>query len=148
MQVRGPCFNPSDKIKCFFGPIPTPGIYESQDSVICVSPATTEYGKIKVTVQVTNADGVTTFKETALFTSSKYNNSSCMLYKKSTKQKCLFYNKGSSQTITLIHLCSYSSQSFNIYILDSLGLYYINAFIIQYLRNYCAYLRLLWALTI
>ena len=90
MQVRGPCFNPSDTVKCFFGPIPVPGIYESQNSVICVSPVITKYGRVKVTVQVTNADGVTTFNETALFTSSKYNNSSCIL-KRSTKQKCLFY---------------------------------------------------------
>ena len=70
VQVRGPCFNPNDRVRCFFGPIPTPGIYESQDSVFCVTPILFKQGRIQVRVEITNSNGVRKFS--TYFTSGKY----------------------------------------------------------------------------
>ena len=68
MQVKGPCFNPNDTVKCFFGPIPTPGIYESQDSVICVTPLLFKQGRIQMRVDI---NGVRIFY--SYFTAGKFN---------------------------------------------------------------------------
>ena len=61
VQVRGPCFNPSDTVKCYFDTltIPIPGIYESQDRYICVTPFLNKYGRVQVRVEVTDINGVT-----------------------------------------------------------------------------------------
>ena len=71
MQVLGPCFVPSDVVICSFGDISTPGVYFSRDSVICVSPAMSAFGRIEVTVEIRSPSDTITFQGKAYFTSSK-----------------------------------------------------------------------------
>ena len=69
MQVLGPCFEPSDVVICSFGDISTPGIYFNRDSVICISPAMSAFGRIEVTVEI-RSDTIT-FQGKTFFISSK-----------------------------------------------------------------------------
>ena len=71
MNVQGPCFNESDTVECIFDKTPTPGIYVNRDSVICVSPVMTTYGRVNVTVQIMDTNKHIKFKRDVPFTSSK-----------------------------------------------------------------------------
>ena len=71
MQVYGPCFEKSDVILCSFGEISTPGIYFNRDSVICISPAMSAFGRIEVTVEIRSASETITFQRKTFFISSK-----------------------------------------------------------------------------
>lgn len=72
VKVQGPCFNESNTVECIFDKISTPGIYVNRDSVICVSPVMTTYGRVTVRVQIMDANKDIIFERDAPFTSSKY----------------------------------------------------------------------------
>ena len=57
VQIFGPCFGEfsNSNITCLFGGIEVPGIFVDEENIICVSPASTTYGRVDFALNISNA---------------------------------------------------------------------------------------------
>ena len=87
VQVFGPCFDEfsNSNITCLFGGIKVPGIYVNEKTIVCVSPASTTYGRVDFALNISNA--TTVFKK-ATFYYCKHYHVSVVSYKKGKLHVC------------------------------------------------------------
>ena len=76
--LSGPCFDETDAVECDFAGTTTPGVYVSNHSVACITPALNSVGNVEVSLNVITPDGAIRFQGSSTFYSSK--SKRCRLY--------------------------------------------------------------------